>query len=200
MRILLLFSCFYFPLCALSLGDDAPDFQLYDQEGFPHTLRQNRGKFVILFFYERDFTPFSIRKVKAFERAYKSLKRKDVVIYGISNDFAYAHQTFHEKFKLTFDLLSDPDEKVIENYGAKGWLGPKTITYLIGPDGRIFRKFESSKGHEHCKLAMNELKSLPEDFSSGRETHLTRFSSLEKPSSPSIIDSIWNWLKNKSEN
>ncbi len=199
MRLLVVFSLFCLPLVALSLGDDAPDFQLYDQEGFPHTLRQHRGRFVLLFFYERDFTPFGIRKVKAFERIYKSLKRKDVVVYGVSNDFSYAHQAFHEKFRLTYDLLSDPEEKVIQLYEADGWLGTKSISYLIGPDGRIFRKYDGAKSYEHCKLALNELKSLPENFTFVSESQLSGFSSLNKPSSPSYIESIWSWLKGESD-
>lgn len=145
------------PVFALDLGDDAPDFRLLDQEGFSHTLIQHRGQYVLLFFYPRDFTPSGIRKIQAFEKMYTFLKEKNVIVYGISNDFCPIHQAFHEKFHLTYDLLSDPDSDVIRVYGAHSFLGTKTLSYLVGPDGRIFRKYDGSKGSAHSYLVLEDL-------------------------------------------
>lgn len=142
---------------ALGFGDDAPDFSLFDQEGFTHTLREHRGEFVLLFFYPRDFVFHSAQVAKAFESRYAEFRKKNVVIYGISNDFMRTHQDFHTKMHLTYDLLSDPEEEAIKKYKARGLLGRKFISYLIGPDGRIFRKYEDNLSVKHPLLALQDL-------------------------------------------
>lgn len=141
----------------LVLGEDAPDFTLLDQEGFSHVLNHHRGQYVLLFFYPRDFIPYSVAEVKAFERAYAALKEKNVVIYGVSNDFQSSHFEFHKKFGLTYDLLSDPDENVIKMYGAKSFWGRRFITYLIGPDGRVFKKYIEASPETHPALVLNDI-------------------------------------------
>lgn len=159
-RLAALFGIFaVFSLCAvdLHLGDDAPDFFLRDQEGYMHSLYQHRGQYVLLFFYPRSFIPHSIREVLAFERAYKQLKSKNVVIYGISNDFQNTHQKFHEAYKLTYDLLSDPDEDIIKAYRARSFLGRKFVSYLISPDGRIYKKYDETSPIRHPLLALSDL-------------------------------------------
>ncbi len=156
---LLLFFASSLSAVELDLGDDAPELFLRDQEGYIHTLYQHRGKYVLLFFYPRDFIPFSVKEVVAFERSYQALKRKNVVIYGVSNDDQIRHQKFHEKFKLTYDLLSDPDEVIIKAYEARNFLGRKYVSYLIGPDGRIFRKYYGSSPTSHPALALADIPS-----------------------------------------
>ena len=151
------FSIAVVPLLALDFGDDAPDFSLFDQEGFTHTLKEHRGQFVLLFFYPRDFIFHSASVAKAFEAKYSELKGKNVVIYGISNDFMKTHLDFHKKMNLTYDLLSNPEEDVIKKYKAKGLLGGKFISYLIGPDGRIFKKYDNHRSIQHPILALTDL-------------------------------------------
>lgn len=141
----------------LEFGDDAPYFRLYDQDGFPHSPSSHLGTYVLLFFYERDFTPFSIRGVRSFENLYQEFKEKNVVIYGVSSDFQKVHQKFHEKCHLTYDLLADPDKEIIGLYGAKGWFGTKAISILIGPDGRVFRKYDSGNIAKHPFLILQDL-------------------------------------------
>jgi peroxiredoxin Q/BCP len=142
---------------ALDFGDDAPDFTLFDQEGYTHTLKEHRGQFVLLFFYPRDFNFHSAQLAKSFESKYSELKGKNVVIYGVSNDFMKTHLDFHTKMNLTYDLLSDPDEEVIKKYKAKGLLGGKFISYLIGPDGRIFKRYQDNLSVKHPLRALHDL-------------------------------------------
>ncbi len=144
-------------LAALGFGDDAPEFSLFDQEGYTHTLKEHRGQFVLLFFYPRDFIFHSAQLTKAFEARYSELKSKNVVIYGVSNDFMKTHLNFHKKMNLTYDLLSDPEEETIKKYKARGLMGGKFISYLIGPDGRIFRKYEDNLSVKHPLLALHDL-------------------------------------------
>ena len=156
---ILVLSLFILPAFGkeLSLGDDAPEFFLIDQEGYYHSLKDHRGKFVLLFFYPRDFIPYSISEVLSFEKSYGALKAKDVVIYGVSNDYQDKHKAFHDRFHLTYDLLSDPDEEVIRKYGARSFLGRTFVSYLIGPDGRIFRKYERVAPSKHPSLVLSDL-------------------------------------------
>jgi peroxiredoxin Q/BCP len=159
-RSLAFLALFFISLGAeepLILGDDAPEFYLPDQEGFFHSLRHHRGQYVLLFFYPRDFSPFSKRTVKAFERAYQDLKAKNVVIYGISDDATDRHLNFHETFRLTYDLLSDKDEDISKKYGARGVFGKKFVSCLIGPDGRVFRTYENKTAAAHPFLALADL-------------------------------------------
>ncbi len=155
-----LFLCKIFisvPCIALGFGDDAPEFTLFDQDGFTHTLKEHRGQFVLIFFYPRDFIFHSAQLTKAFESKYSDLKGKNVVIYGISNDFMKTHLDFHKKMNLTYDLLSNPEEDVIIKYKARGLFGGKFISYLIGPDGRIFKKYEDNLSVKHPSLALSDL-------------------------------------------
>lgn len=143
---------------ALELGDDAPDFFLLDQEGYSHTLREHRGEFVLLFFYPRDFVYHSAQVAKVFESKYLDIKRKNVVIYGISNDFVKTHSDFHKRLHLTYDLLSDPEELIIKKYDAKGFFGKRFISYLIGPDGRIYKKYDDNHTVNHPNLILTDLR------------------------------------------
>ena len=146
------------PLCALEIGDTAPDFFLPDQQGYVHTLREHRGEFVLLFFYPRDFTPHSSQVVRAFEKTYPEIRKKRVAVYGISNDFVKTHANFHKAFKLTYDLLADPEEVILKKYNAVNWLETKFISYLIGPDGRVFRKYDTSAAIKHPTLILADLR------------------------------------------
>ena len=142
---------------ALGLGDDAPDFLLFDQEGYSHTLREHRGQFVLLFFYPRDFVFHSTKLAKLFETKYTDIKRKNVVVYGVSNDFVKTHAEFHKSLQLTYDLLSDPEGEIIKKYEASGFLGPRFVSYLIGPDGRVFRRYDDNYSINHPNLALADL-------------------------------------------
>lgn len=127
----------------MAFGDDAPDFILYDQEGFPHTLKEHRGKFVLLYFYARDFSVECAKKIKTLANVYPKLYKNQIVVYGISPDNVDRHRKFHTQFHLAFDLLSDPDEGVMKAYGAKGVFFPKQRIYIVGPDGRVFRIYDN---------------------------------------------------------
>jgi peroxiredoxin Q/BCP len=137
----------------LQIGDDAPDFILKDQEGFVHNLISHRGSFVLLCFYPRDFTYQARKKVRILESMLCNSLNDKFIVYGISNDPISSHFKFYKKMKISFDLLSDPEENVIKAYNAKGYIENKPLIALIGPDGRIFRIFENM----HNLLSSKEL-------------------------------------------
>ena len=102
----------------LEIGTEAPDFTLPDQNGIEHTLKEYRGKKVVLYFYPRDNTPGCTRQACAFGESYEEFKSLNAVVIGISKDSVASHLKFAEKYSLPFILLSDPEHQVIEQYDA----------------------------------------------------------------------------------
>ena len=128
-----------------AVGQQASDFNLMDQNDNPVRLRDLRGKWVVLYFYPKDDTPGCIREATHFTKLLFQLKNMNAVVYGVSEDSTASHRQFIEKHSLALPLLSDPDHKVMKEYGA--WVttnvAGKTLgrairtTFLIGPDGVI---------------------------------------------------------------
>ena len=130
---------------ALTEGKAAPAFTLADAKGNSVSLKDLAGKNVILYFYPKDDTPGCTKEACGFRDAWSEIKKLNTVVLGVSADGAASHEKFASKYKLPFTLLSDPDRKVMEKYGAYGekmMYGKKTIgvirsTVWIGPDGKV---------------------------------------------------------------
>jgi peroxiredoxin Q/BCP len=130
---------------AVQEGKAAPAFTLSNDAGEKVSLKDFAGKDVILYFYPKDDTPGCTKEACGFRDSWKDLTKKNVVVLGVSADGAESHQKFIKKYKLPFPLLSDPDRKVMEKYGAYGekmMYGKKTTgvirsTVWIGPDGKV---------------------------------------------------------------
>ena len=142
----------------LNVGDQAPDIETVDQEGDKVSLNALRGKRVIIYFYPRDDTPGCTKEACGFRDDWKAFAKAGVVVLGVSADDAASHTKFTKKYKLPFPLLSDPDRKVMEKYGAYGekmMYGKKTIgvirsTVWIGADGRVkkhWKKVANAEAH-----------------------------------------------------
>jgi len=131
----------------LQTGEPAPDFALTDPAGRRVSLADFAGKDVILYFYPKDDTPGCTKEACGFRDAWDDLRALGAVVIGVSPDAAASHQRFADKYGLPFTLLSDPDRKVMEAYGAYGektMYGKKVTgvirsTVWIGPDGRVRR-------------------------------------------------------------
>ena len=129
----------------LEVGAKAPDFTLPDKSGAPVRLSDFRGKKVVLYFYPKDNTPGCTRQACAFARNYGDFAGKNTVVIGVSKDSVASHLKFAEKYELPFVLLSDPEHRVIEAYGAwqekklygKVSMGTVRCTYLIDEQGMI---------------------------------------------------------------
>jgi peroxiredoxin Q/BCP len=128
-------------------GKAAPAFTLEDAGGKKVSLADFAGKNVILYFYPRDDTPGCTKEACGFRDDWKEIQKLNAVVLGVSADRAESHRKFAAKYKLPFPLLSDPDRKVMEKYGAYGekmMYGKKTVgvirsTVWIGPDGKVKR-------------------------------------------------------------
>jgi thioredoxin-dependent peroxiredoxin len=141
----------------ISANQPAPEFTLADENGTLHSLKDYRGKAVVLYFYPKDDTPGCTTEACNFRNDYAEYQKAGVVILGVSPDSPKSHIKFKEKFNLPFTLLSDEDHKVADAYGAWGlkknygkeYEGIYRTTFLIGPDGKIIKVFEKVKPDGH---------------------------------------------------
>jgi peroxiredoxin Q/BCP len=130
---------------AIEEGKRAPAFTLADSQGAKVSLKDLAGKNVILYFYPKDDTPGCTKEACGFRDLWREIKKLNTVVLGVSADDAESHRRFAAKYKLPFTLLSDPERKVMEKYGAYGakmMYGKKTVgvirsTVWIGPDGKV---------------------------------------------------------------
>ena len=148
----------------LTAGDTAPDFSLPDADGNAVNLSELKGQRVILFFYPRDNTPGCTTEANDFNKALRKIKARDAVVIGVSKDSIESHCKFADKYKLKFPLLSDPDGKMLEKYGAwgeKNMYGKKSMgiqrsTFVIDAAGKVAKVWKRVKvdGHEEQVLAV----------------------------------------------
>jgi peroxiredoxin Q/BCP len=149
---------------APATGAAAPDFTLNSQDGAPISLHEFRGKWVVLYFYPKDFTSGCTTEAHNFQRDLAQYQQKDAVILGVSADTTDSHQKFCSKEGLNFKLLSDTDHKVSEEYGSIMNFGVKKLsarhTFLINPAGMIVKEYldvDPGKHSEEVLAALTEL-------------------------------------------
>ena len=143
----------------------APDFSLKDVDGKPHALADYKGRWLVLYFYPKDDTPGCTTEACSLRDAATELSELDADIVGVSADDAKSHGKFVAKYHLNFTLLSDPDKKVIEAYGAWGkkMFGKEGIlrkTFIISPDGQVVKAYGRVTPLGHGDQVVDELKRL----------------------------------------
>jgi thioredoxin-dependent peroxiredoxin len=147
-------------------GQTAPLFSLTDQNGKTHRLADYAGRPVVLYFYPKDDTPGCTKEACAFQDNLPSFKTSKAVILGISGQGEASKARFAAKYKLTFPLLADEKYELAEKYGAwqNKWLYGRTFmgisrtTYLIGPDGRVVRRWDKVKVPGHAEEVLEAIK------------------------------------------
>lgn len=138
-------------------GTLAPDFELPDQNGNIRTLKEFRGKKVILYFYPKDNTAGCTKQACGFAELYPQFTEKGATIIGISKDSVASHKKFEEKYNLNFILISDTQLEAIQAYDVwheKTMCGKKSMgvvrtTYLIDENGIITKAMEKVKAAEN---------------------------------------------------
>ncbi len=147
-------------------GKAAPAFTLTDAQGGKVALKDFRGSHVVVYFYPKDDTPGCTKEVCGFRDLWGELQQAGAVVLGISPDDGASHRRFADKYQLPFTLLSDPEHKVMEKYGAwgeKNMYGKKSMgvirsTVLIGPDGKVIRHWKRvSKAEAHPAKVLEAL-------------------------------------------
>ena len=150
-------------------GKKAPAFTLEDGHGRKVSLQDFAGRWVILYFYPRDDTPGCTKEACGFRDLSKPIQKRNAVVIGVSPDGGESHLRFAQKYKLPFALLSDPQKKVMEKYGAWGekiLYGKKSVgvirsTLLIGPDGRVRKHWKRvASAADHPAQVLEALEGL----------------------------------------
>jgi thioredoxin-dependent peroxiredoxin len=146
---------------APSAGSDAPDFTLPSQEGSPISLKDYRGKWVVLYFYPKDQTPGCSREAHNFQVDQPKYAERNAVVLGVSVDSVDSHKKFCAKEGLNFKLLADTGHKVTESYGSLTNLGVVKFaarhTFLIDPSGKIAKAYTSVDPLKHSDEVLAEL-------------------------------------------
>jgi peroxiredoxin Q/BCP len=147
-----------------AVGASAPDFSLPSQEGALVSLKDYRGKWVVLYFYPKDQTPGCTREAHNFQADQPKYAERNAVILGVSVDSVDSHKKFCTKERLNFKLLADSDHKVTDSYGSLTNLGVVKFaarnTFLIDPTGKIAKVYTSVDSVKHSAEVLEELDQL----------------------------------------
>ena len=152
----------------LKIGALAPDFCLSDPERGEICLSDQRGKWVILYFYPKDNTSGCTLEALEFTTAENEFKEKNAVILAASPDSLRSHTNFGEKHSLTINLLSDTEKKMLKEYGVwqlkkmygREYMGVVRSTFIIDPDGKIAHFWPKVKVKGHVDAVITKLEEL----------------------------------------
>jgi peroxiredoxin Q/BCP len=146
------------------VGSNAPDFTLRSQDGSWVSLRDFLGRWVVLYFYPKDFTSGRTIEAHNFQRDLQHYRTRNATILGVSVDSVDSHKEFCTKEGLNFRLLSDGDHRVSQAYGALTDLGVVKFdarnTFLISPEGKIAKVFENVDAYRHSEEVLATLTQL----------------------------------------
>lgn len=150
----------------LKEGDKVPAFALPDQDGNKVDMAEHIGRRpLVIYFYPADFTSICTMEARAFREMHEAFQKEGAEVFGISSDTVESHKQFAVEHELPFRLLSDPDKKVREMFGAVGIGGtPARVTYVADRGGIIRMVFSSMmQGKKHSEAAMEAIRSLGTD-------------------------------------
>lgn len=142
---------------ALSVGDNAPNFEGIDQDSNPIKLSDFSGKKLVLYFYPKDNTPGCTTQSCNLRDNYDTLLKAGYAVVGISSDSAKKHLNFIAKFELPFPLIADEDKSIHEQFGTwveksmygRQYMGTARTTFVIDENGVIEEIIAKVKTKEH---------------------------------------------------
>ena len=145
-------------------GSAAPDFSLTTSDGSQVSLKDYKGKWVVLYFYPKDMTSGCTMEARNFQRDLDKYNQTGAIVLGVSVDSADSHKQFCAKEGLTFKLLADPGGKVSAQYGSTMQYQGATMsarnTFIISPDGKIAKVYTGVKPAEHSEQVLKDLADL----------------------------------------
>jgi peroxiredoxin Q/BCP len=153
----------------LEVGDEAPEFELPNQDGETVTLSSLRGRPVVLYFYPKADTPGCTTQACGIRDRRADYDAAGAVVVGVSPDEPGKLRKFADKYGLDFTLVGDPDHAVSEQYGTwveksmygKRYMGVQRATFVIDPDGRIATVLPKVSPQTHYDEVLEALASLP---------------------------------------
>lgn len=152
-------------MAALKIGDAAPDFSLLGSDGKTYSLKDFKGKKVVLYFYPKDDTSGCTAEACSFRDNLSAIKKKDAVVIGVSADSVESHTKFIDKYDLNFTLLSDENKTVLKKYGVwkeksmygRKYMGIERTTFIINEHGKISHIFPKVKVNGHTEEVLTAL-------------------------------------------
>jgi len=148
----------------IRIGTKAPEFKIPSGEGEPVSLKNFRGKKIVLYFYPKDMTSGCTKEACTFEDNLRAIEQKGAVVIGVSADSVDSHKRFAEKYGLSFPLLSDERREIVKKYGVwkeksmygKKYFGIERSTFVIDEQGVLRHIFSKVKvdGHVDEVLAV----------------------------------------------
>ena len=153
-------------MATLKPGSKAPAFTLPTGDGKKLSLKDLKGKKVVLYFYPKDNTSGCTKEACAFNDSLKVLEKKGAVVIGVSADTVASHRKFADKYTLAFPLLADETKDMINDYGVwkqkslygKKYMGIERTTFIIDEKGVITKIFPKVKVEGHVAEVLAELK------------------------------------------
>jgi peroxiredoxin Q/BCP len=149
-------------------GTKAPAFSLKDQTGKTHSLSDYAGRPLVIYFYPKDDTPGCTKESCSFQEHLPAFNTSKAAVVGMSILDEQSKAQFAGKYNLTFPLLADADHAVAEKYGVwqqksqygREYMGIARTTYLIGPDGKVAKRWDNVKVDGHVEDVLKAVEAL----------------------------------------
>jgi peroxiredoxin Q/BCP len=142
------------------VGDTIPMFTLLNQDGKTFNMKDSIGKkMIVIFFYPKDESAVCTKEACAFRDSASAFTAAGAMVIGINQGSVESHKKFQTNDKLPYQLLSDPDEKVIKAFGVKGTLLTDRVTFVVDKTGQIVFKYHSlTQGTKHTEEVLKYLR------------------------------------------
>lgn len=149
----------------LQAGQKFPDFSLHNQDGKPRSLKDYKGKWLVLYFYPKDDTPGCTIQGKSFTEQKAEFDRLGVNIVGVSQDDEASHKNFCNKYSFTIELLADTEASLLKaaGVGQSEYKGTKywdRTTFVIDQNGLLQKVYENVKPDGHEQVLLNDIRGL----------------------------------------
>lgn len=146
----------------IKVGDNIPEFSGKATNGQTISSESLKGKWSVIFFYPKAFTPGCTKEVCSVRDGYSEIKNKfNVQIIGISKDTLEKQKKFKEKYKLEYELVADDKGEIINKFGVKGIFGTaQRKTFIVSPEGKIAHIFEKVDVNNHHKQILEVLEKI----------------------------------------
>ena len=139
---------------------------MLSDEGKNISLKDFRGRKIVLYFYPKDGTPGCTQEAKEFRDLAEQFSEENAIVIGISKDSVESHKKFKKAHDLPFTLLSDSEAKVIDQYGiwkkksmfGRTFMGTERTTFLIDKEGKIVKIYNKVKPKGHAQICLLDLK------------------------------------------
>ena len=149
----------------VDIGKAAPAFKLAATGDKKISLRDFKGKYLLVYFYPKDNTPGCTREGQDFRDHYQAFKKLNCEVLGVSRDTLRSHDNFRAKYDFPFDLVSDPDEKLCQAFAVirqkklygRTFMGVVRSTFLLGPDSKLRQEWRNIKVPGHVEKVLDTL-------------------------------------------